>query len=1829
MAARTTSSSIASPGLDPLSKPFSSPFRTDNDSFSAASEPRPLLELAMARMSAAIRSKPDWRNKRRDPRINWKWRQEAASLDPLLTSAALQYVMDELDYYDALLDLHTGIEMSTVDGVWQSDSLLPAELTADIQRTVTQCWGHETSEQRDWHPGSGQQVWDIVHPSLYCLVAGRTRVVEKDVSVEGSLGAMCSGRVLGAAQYGRAVEQQMAAMRVKGDRWGHIFAREPDSDADEAATQPQDEAEQSAEEKAVQDEAAWQEGKMALSVWVPAPIAGQRLHKRKLAVYVKPDARLVDVKAQVAPHVPKSWTEAEWWLMWGSRSPTLEEDVQPLFILDIHSGTDLAALRDEEIEKRAKARAETEKKAKAALKPIRIEVTTPHGVCISVHRLDESAKVDTLLQHLRDGAGEARKSRYPAFARGVPVAEQRLYKQHRSVKRLLPHHTFAHYRLHNGNKVTLAWHRITAAESVAEAPTVELQVQPLVSTKLPAILLDVTANDQLWWVRHKLCGMLPKYDVWRRLPSAQCHVYFPSTSDMELSDDSITMSALGVDGQQSEARLGVRWDGDEAVAAEAAKEAAEEKAKKEAMEVELQPADDNEQSVADQSSQHDNPNPIDTELPQPQSSIVESKANEPVAKEEEKAKEEDRVELTVVMAGQSLKLAVTFSTTVREVKERLSGGQVDESKAEAVQLAAGVPVARLQLTMDRHDKVMNDNRTLAFYGLGLSAQGRQHLKCEIKEETETATDSGDAPHSIELSLLELYGGAARVDSRKPQGTRDAIDCPADQTIGELRRRIHQRMEPGHSVEEVRMRRAVGEPALSDERTLTEAGFRDSDTAVVDLCTTTVCVTLVLPSAAAITTFTLSADGTTTIRELKQRIAARRDGYPVEWQWVDLVIQARPHNKVVTSVDDDKLMSSYGLGKEKDERMHMLVCRRQHARPTQSTEQEAAEQPEQLLGLLVSVTTTNDIRVLGVLSWQPLLAVKWQLAWMKVASFDEQRLSMYPPSTSLSNVISRSAASQLHPLSDDFASLQSLGVGGGRILQLDRSEVPLFVHLPHDTERHQRPLQEDDDCIMHAQLDDTVAQLKSKLQTLANLPASRFLFRFHRLLPVQVEDTMTLRQLGFTARGKTEKYAQHSWLDGYQNQNELTVCLLSGSATQLLPVGVRCLAIGSRASCVLLLSDESIGEVRVYLWQLLESAIQPLNVQQHWSEDNIVLTVGGRTVDSESAVSALLESSSEDQLPVIDVLVKPDEIPVTPDEEDGEDDDERNEAAMEDDEESEHTDDDGDEKDDGDGDGIMNEGGDALAQADVHMEDEQAASGTAIDNVSDTDVSLDKAKSRHPQLEQAHESNSPTQPAQRVEAATASSAANEDRDDGQRFCLHPQHRLRLMRPYISKDNEVLEERYCDVCSREQEFTPDGQCWHCEKCRYDVCQQCFSRAQPSVDDVQPHLSSVSAMSADVKQPQTEGDDGGEDDESDAAAAASNHYHTSAKYAWLPTDFHVGDDGTVRCLSYINNLHPVQHAAVYPLIERVVTRFIPLFERVLTSLRHPPQDKAPVSGWYDPADEERHDKERAAKQRKQGADFDEDDDDQSWWESKPIHQPLVPPFTMPTPLPDVVSLRGRRLQLIVKLADIVLTPEQSHYAGGAWHVEGMRNECIVASGIAYYDQSNIGPSSLAFRCAVTEPLYEQNDSRGVKAVYGLQDEKALVQPLGAIDTCKGRCIAFPNVFQHRVAPFSLLDATKPGHRSILVLFLVDPTINLISTSRVPPQQREWMAESTQASAVTDALGGVRVLSELVDSYLDWPMARAEAEQHRAALMYERKYFVKENTATVFERPFSLCEH
>ncbi|MFD8223090.1 DUF4246 domain-containing protein [Streptomyces massasporeus] len=333
----------------------------------------------------------------------------------------------------------------------------------------------------------------------------------------------------------------------------------------------------------------------------------------------------------------------------------------------------------------------------------------------------------------------------------------------------------------------------------------------------------------------------------------------------------------------------------------------------------------------------------------------------------------------------------------------------------------------------------------------------------------------------------------------------------------------------------------------------------------------------------------------------------------------------------------------------------------------------------------------------------------------------------------------------------------------------------------------------------------------------------------------------------------------------------------------------------------------------------------------------------------------------------------------------------------------------------------------------------------------------------------------------------------------------------------------------------------------------------------------------------------------------------YEFSERFQWLPTDVDISDDGDVAFLSYVNNVHPDTHRELAAVLPDLFARMRPLLENVLTDLRHPrpPRIEADPYGWYDsepeyPNKSSYGDDGAAYAEALRAWEVAQDD----WWENRRPIIPDAPAFAAPE-VPDEsarVDLRGRRLQVIVKLATIHLTPDKPEYAGGSWHVEGMLNERIVSTGIYYWDSENITESRLSFRAALDDPDYEQNDDNGLRDVYGLEDEDALNQMLGSASTPAGRCLAFPNILQHRVEPFRLVDPTRPGHRKILAFFLVDPSERIVSTSDVPPQQ-PWSDTST--------------------------MTLEQAENYREQLMQERKFFVDEHNEQLYEREFSLCEH
>ncbi|KAE8373327.1 hypothetical protein BDV26DRAFT_272364 [Aspergillus bertholletiae] len=363
-------------------------------------------------------------------------------------------------------------------------------------------------------------------------------------------------------------------------------------------------------------------------------------------------------------------------------------------------------------------------------------------------------------------------------------------------------------------------------------------------------------------------------------------------------------------------------------------------------------------------------------------------------------------------------------------------------------------------------------------------------------------------------------------------------------------------------------------------------------------------------------------------------------------------------------------------------------------------------------------------------------------------------------------------------------------------------------------------------------------------------------------------------------------------------------------------------------------------------------------------------------------------------------------------------------------------------------------------------------------------------------------------------------------------------------------------------------------------------------------------------------------------------------SRKFQWLPCDVKIASaNGECRIDSYINNVHPSEHRDLYQAVERIITQTIPLWNRTLTSLQRRRHARIFYEGVeYQPTD---------IPQPRFDEYSDDDEFDQKfaeWQGSQKLVLPEPGEF-MPPDVSSKIDLQEKfhesGLQVIVKLANIELTPGKPDYEGGTWHVEGQLNERICATAIYYYDSENITHSTLAFRQRaekdeLSEISYEQDRHEFLQEVYGFgpevssRDETQITQELGSVVCQEGRLLTFPNVLQHRVSPFSLKDRSKPGHRKILALFLVDPNMRIISSANIPPQQEDWGKEKRElVSGMLSQRLPVEIKTMVGEDILYPSMSLDEAKGYRRELMQERSARTSEQNQKFETGDFSLCEH
>ena len=111
-----------------------------------------------------------------------------------MIGADLSKCIAELRYKAELLRGSHLVE--ALDGIYKSDTIVPESLQQALLKAVTPL-ENVPEKHKDWHPGSDEQVLDLVHPSLFPLVYGQSRILpDSTVGIQDCISRCGDGEVL-------------------------------------------------------------------------------------------------------------------------------------------------------------------------------------------------------------------------------------------------------------------------------------------------------------------------------------------------------------------------------------------------------------------------------------------------------------------------------------------------------------------------------------------------------------------------------------------------------------------------------------------------------------------------------------------------------------------------------------------------------------------------------------------------------------------------------------------------------------------------------------------------------------------------------------------------------------------------------------------------------------------------------------------------------------------------------------------------------------------------------------------------------------------------------------------------------------------------------------------------------------------------------------------------------------------------------------------------------------------------------------------------------------------------------------------------------------------------------------------------------------------------------------------------------------------------------------------------------------------------------------------------------------------------------------------------
>ncbi|KAK7189146.1 hypothetical protein PSPO01_04733 [Paraphaeosphaeria sporulosa] len=133
-------------------------------------------EIAMLALMNSITDKPMWHVKIFDETIVHKWHEEVQAMpDGMISDKTFDWCINELR--DKSKDFEQQMFVPTLDAQTRcvkSDILISESLAVDLRQAVEPLLA-VGDDQKDWHPNSESKVLNLVHPSLYPLVSGRSR----------------------------------------------------------------------------------------------------------------------------------------------------------------------------------------------------------------------------------------------------------------------------------------------------------------------------------------------------------------------------------------------------------------------------------------------------------------------------------------------------------------------------------------------------------------------------------------------------------------------------------------------------------------------------------------------------------------------------------------------------------------------------------------------------------------------------------------------------------------------------------------------------------------------------------------------------------------------------------------------------------------------------------------------------------------------------------------------------------------------------------------------------------------------------------------------------------------------------------------------------------------------------------------------------------------------------------------------------------------------------------------------------------------------------------------------------------------------------------------------------------------------------------------------------------------------------------------------------------------------------------------------------------------------------------------------------------------------